>query len=45
MPYDKLPAFLARLRERNGASAPALEITILTAVRTDATATALAFAR
>lgn len=36
MPYDKLPRFMARLRERNGASARALELTILTAVRTDA---------
>jgi integrase len=37
MSYDKLPAFMARLRERNGASRRALELTILTAVRTDAT--------
>jgi integrase len=35
--YEKLPAFMARLRERNGASRRALELTILTAVRTDAT--------
>lgn len=34
MPYIELPAFLARLREQQGASARALELTILTAVRT-----------
>jgi hypothetical protein len=38
MPYDKLPAFMARLREHKSASARALELTILTA--TDATAAA-----
>jgi integrase len=34
LPYVKLPAFMADLREKQGASARALEFTILTAART-----------
>jgi integrase len=34
MPYADLPAFMAELRNQNGISARALEITILTAART-----------
>ena len=34
LPYPELPAFMARLREREGLGAPALEWTILTAART-----------
>jgi integrase len=34
MPYGELPAFMARLRMRNGVSAKALEFTILCASRT-----------
>ena len=34
MPVDQLPAFMARLRERNSISARALELLILTACRT-----------
>lgn len=34
MPYDDLPAFIERLRERPATAAKALEFTILTAVRT-----------
>jgi integrase len=34
MPYADVPAFMARLRERDSVSARALELTILTAVRT-----------
>jgi integrase len=34
LPYAELPAFMERLRERDGLSARALEFTILTAVRT-----------
>jgi integrase len=35
MPYADVPAFMAKLRNRDGQSARALEFTILTAVRTD----------
>jgi integrase len=35
MPYDDVPAFLARLREREALAALALELAILTAVRTN----------
>lgn len=35
LPYSRLPAFVARLRARNGASVRALEFTILTAARTN----------
>jgi integrase len=34
LPYEKLPAFMAKLRDVDAASARALELTILTAVRT-----------
>ena len=34
LPYSKLPAFMAELRERTGVSAKALEFAILTAART-----------
>jgi integrase len=34
MPFDEVPAFVARLREREAVSALALEFTILTAART-----------
>lgn len=37
MPYPALPAFMARLRERDGLSRKALEFTILTAARTGET--------
>jgi integrase len=33
MPYDQVPAFMARLRERDSVSARALELVILTAAR------------
>ncbi|MEY9428884.1 integrase [Bradyrhizobium ottawaense] len=34
LPYSKLPAFMAKLRQRDGVSAKALEFTILTLART-----------
>jgi integrase len=34
MPYDALPAFMAKLRQQKGSAARALEFTILTAART-----------
>ena len=34
LPYAEIPAFMAELRSREGISARALELTILTAVRT-----------
>lgn len=34
LPYNQLPAFMAKLRQRNGVSAKALEFTILTLART-----------
>jgi integrase len=37
LPYRELPAFMARLRQRDGFSARALEFTILTAARTGET--------
>ena len=37
LPYDELPAFLTRLRKREGVAARALEFTILTAARTGET--------
>lgn len=37
LPYVELPAFMAKLREREGVSALALEFTILTAARTGET--------
>lgn len=37
LPYRELPGFMAKLRERNGISARALEFTILTAARTEDT--------
>ncbi len=37
MPYDDVPAFLARLRDREATAARALEYTILTAARTSET--------
>lgn len=37
LPYDDLPGFMSALRQRDGVSAQALEFTILTIARTDAT--------
>jgi integrase len=37
MPYNELPAFMAKLRQREGVSARALEYTILTCARTQDT--------
>ncbi len=34
IPFEELPAFMAELRERNGISARALELVVLTALRT-----------
>lgn len=36
LPYDELPAFMSRLRGRQGTAARALEFTVLTAARTSA---------
>lgn len=41
MPWQELPAFMAELRQRQSASASALQLTILTAVRTSDTTGAL----
>ena len=41
MPYDDLPAFMERLREREAVAARALEFTILTATRTSETLNAV----
>jgi integrase len=40
MPYDALPAFMAKLRQQKGSAARALEFTILTAARTGEVLTA-----